>query len=211
MNSESIVAAAVRMVDEDGLDALTMRRLAGALGVSPMSLYRHVNDKDDLLDQLLDMVIGQFRAPAASEDDWGDQVAAFFDRFRQLLVDHPGVARLVATRAPRSPAWFRWIDQALGLIRAGGLEGVQAVNALTALLLYTMGFVLWELPPSPTTSLADWERLRLARLLGLLSDELPNVAELAPHLVHRATPEQFAWGLERLIAALPRDPREEVP
>jgi AcrR family transcriptional regulator len=189
-------------MDEQGPDALTMRRLAGALGASPMSLYRHVADKDDLLDQVLDTVVGRFQAPAPSDAGWERQVAEFFEALRRLLVDHPGVASLVADRAPGSGAWFRLADQALGLMRAGGFEGEDAVGAFTALLLYTLGFVMWERPLAGRMTSEEWDRRRLARLLTLSPDELPNVVELAPLLVTRATPEQFGWGLDRLIAGL---------
>ena len=205
LNSGVIVAAALHLVDQEGLDALTMRRLARALGVSPMSLYRHVDDKDDLLDQVLDAVVDRFAAPAAA-GGWPEQVVGFFEELRRLLLDHPGVASLVASRAPRSAAWFRVMEQALRLLRAGGFEGEDAVAAFTALLLYTLGFVMWELPGTGTADRSDWERRRLARLLNLLPDELPTVVELAPHLQRRATPEQFAWGLDRLIAGMQAGP-----
>lgn len=202
LNSEVIVTTALRLMDEQGPAALTMRRLAGALGVSPMGLYRHVDDKDDLLDQVLGAVVDRFQPPALPDARWEEQVTGFFEALRRLLLEHPGVASLVADRVPRSTAWFRVVEQALGLVRAGGFEGEDAVSAFTALLLYTLGFVMWERPQAGRPSSSDWARLRLARLLTLSPDELPNVVELAPHLVTRATPEQFAWGLDRLIAGL---------
>jgi AcrR family transcriptional regulator len=202
LNSEVIVTAALQLMDEQGPAALTMRRLAGALGVSPMSLYRHVDDKDDLLDQVLGAVVDRFQPPALPDAHWEEQVAEFFEALRRLLLEHPGIASLVADRAPRSTAWFRVVEQALRLVRAGGFEAEDAVSAFTALLLYTLGFVMWERPQAARPSSSDWARLRLGRLLTLSPEELPNVVELAPHLVTRATPEQFAWGLGRLITGL---------
>src|SRR5246127_517836 len=97
--ADDVVAAAIDIVDREGVDALTIRRVADACGLSPMAVYRHVRDKDDLLDRVVDRVTtewaGQLPEPVG---DWRDDVRGLLRRARELQLAHPGVAQLCVAR-----------------------------------------------------------------------------------------------------------------
>src|SRR5258707_15682777 len=95
---DDVVAAATGIVDGDGVDAMTIRRVAEACGLSPMGLYRHVRDKDDLLDRVVDAIVGPGLQDLQASGPWDQQMADLFRNLRRLLLDHPGVALLCVLR-----------------------------------------------------------------------------------------------------------------
>src|SRR5580693_28666 len=92
VTTDDVVAAAIDIADREGVDALTIRRVAEACGLSPMGLYRHVRDKDDLLDRIVDAVVGPDLQDLQASGSWDQQVADLFRYLRRLNLDHPGIA-----------------------------------------------------------------------------------------------------------------------
>ncbi len=140
-----IVAVAVTLADEEGADALSMRRVADALGVVPMALYRHVADKEDLLDGLVDSVIGEFAAPAGDAEttgDWRARVrAAAFDA-RHVVAHHPWARRAIETRTQRTPAVLAHMERLTQLFLDGGLS-----PDLTHHAMHVLGNRIWGFSP----------------------------------------------------------------
>ena len=101
LTRERIVEAALRLMDAEGLDAVTMRRIGRELGVEAMSLYNHVEDKEDILDGICELVMSEFAFPEPAED-WAESCRRAARSWRQLLKDHPDVMRLFDEIAPRS-------------------------------------------------------------------------------------------------------------
>src|SRR5439155_9252124 len=96
LTRQRIIRAALRVMDEDGLEAVTMRRIGRELGVEAMSLYNHVRDKEDILDSISEAVLGEFRVPEA--DDWSDGLRQAAREYRRLLHAHPNVVTLMTER-----------------------------------------------------------------------------------------------------------------
>src|SRR5437588_12380400 len=94
ITTDEVVAAAIDIVDRDGLDALTIRRVADACGLSPMGVYRHVRDKDDLLDRIVDAVVESNLDDIEPAGDWDEQILHLFRHARALFLQHPSVAVL---------------------------------------------------------------------------------------------------------------------
>ena len=143
LDRASIAAAALRILDERGPEALTMRALAGSLGVEAASLYAHVRDKADLVDAVLDSVLDEVIIPAATSDLRADFAAAF-GVYRRALVGHPAVVPLIAQRTSMSESQVRLVERSFELLERGGLTTRQAVDAHVTLLAYVLGFVLQE-------------------------------------------------------------------
>src|SRR5258706_13407939 len=98
VTADDVVAAAIDIADREGVDALTIRRVAEACGLSPMGIYRHVRDKDDLLDRVVDAVIGPGLRDLQASGPWAQHVAGLFRHLRRLLLRHPGLSALRVLR-----------------------------------------------------------------------------------------------------------------
>src|SRR5258707_440595 len=163
VTADDVGAAATGIVDGEGVDALTIGRVAEACGLSPMGLYRHVRDKDDLLDRVVDAVVGPGLQDLHASGPWDQQVAGLFRYLRQLLLDHPGVAVLCVLRPTPVLGVARFYARMLAALAEGGFTGTDAVHAFDTLTMFTFGSVLWETPR--TTDV----RVR-ARLIPIATD-----------------------------------------
>jgi AcrR family transcriptional regulator len=170
LTRDRIVAAAVDVADTEGLEALSMRRLAAALGYEPMSLYNHVENKDDLLAGMVDRVAGEM--VAEEQGDWRSSLHALLTVSRDVLMAHPWVASLWNNAWP-GPGRKRWMDSVLGCFRDGGFSAELAHHGFHAVDLFVVGAVQQQL----SFSVPDDPEEAVAAFL----DETP-VADY-PHLV----------------------------
>jgi TetR/AcrR family transcriptional regulator, tetracycline repressor protein len=144
LSRDAVIAAARTVADRDGLERLSMRSLAAELGVMPNTLYSHVAGKSELLDALLDDVLGEIETPGG--DDWRESLVALLDSTRAVLVEHPGLIPAFLTRPTRGENAMRLGGVCLDLLARGGVEGTRAVQAFRALLIFTIGFAAYEAP-----------------------------------------------------------------
>jgi AcrR family transcriptional regulator len=201
LTRERIVAAALRVMDEEGLEAVTMRRVGRELGVEAMSLYNHVTDKDDILNGIADEVMAGFDFPGDT-DDWKEDARRASRAWRTLLMAHPNVMVLLSERRSpiTSPDALRPTEHALSILRRAGLSPEDTVRAFRAFGGYIQGFVLMELAnmfgedASPGTA-APWA-------LDLPEDTFPMLCGCADYLVHCDPAADFEFGLELLIHGL---------
>lgn len=203
LTRERVIEAALRIMDQEGLEAVTMRRIGRELGVEAMSLYGHVRDKEDILDGVTESVMSQFLFPPAT-GDWTKDVHTMAREWRRLLSLHPGVLRLLAERHKplEGIAVYRPMDAALGVLRSAGLSAREAVQAFNALGGYIMGFVMMELglmPGQGKTDHAD-EHEEMGRALGDVG--LTHLVECFKYFVECDTDEQFEFGLDLMVRGL---------
>jgi AcrR family transcriptional regulator len=134
-----IVRAALRLVDEKGMAAITVQALASDLRVSPMALYNHVQDKEELLDLMLDLALGEvdLSAPAG---DWVTQMRALMYSYHQVLTAHPALARLYGSQVRIGPHGLRIMERGLGLLLEAGFSPADAADAFFALFTYIVGY-----------------------------------------------------------------------
>lgn len=137
LNRGRVLEAAVALADEAGLEALSMRRLAEDLGVVPMALYKHVANKDELLDGMVDVVIGEI-ASVGSGAGWKDAVRLRVLSARQALLRHPWARQALETRTNRTPAVLKYTDEFIGMFLAGGFS-----VDLTHHLMHALGSRMW--------------------------------------------------------------------
>jgi TetR/AcrR family tetracycline transcriptional repressor len=144
LSREDIVAAAVGIVTAGGHEEMSIRSLAASLGVAPMSLYRHIHDKDDLLGEVADRLLAGAWRPAAAEDDWQAWVIEAASRLRDFLVSQPAALHVYLTHPVVSPAAVDRMNAMMSVLRRTGLSEEGARSAYGALHTYTIGFAALE-------------------------------------------------------------------
>ncbi|MGC2192751.1 MAG: TetR/AcrR family transcriptional regulator [Candidatus Dormiibacterota bacterium] len=172
------------LVTSEGYERLTIRNLAAQLGVAPMSIYRHVRDKDDLLDEVVDRLLAQIWRPAAAPDDWRAWVAEAADKLRQFLVTQPAALHVYLQHPVVSQAAVVRMDAVMEILRKAVADEGAARRAYAALHTYTVGFAALE---------ASRERWRSTEA---------NSDHLAQQLAAYATPRQFATGLGYVLEGI---------
>jgi len=136
-----VLRAAVALADELGIAGVSMRRLAQQLGVVPMALYKHVADKDELLDGMVDVVIAEFDAPDPAQE-WKDGVRQRVLSARRAVLRHPWARQAIESRTRRTPAVLGYMDSVAGTFRAGGFS-----VDLTHHLMHALGNRIWGFSP----------------------------------------------------------------
>jgi AcrR family transcriptional regulator len=202
LTKERIVDAALRVMDAEGLEAVTMRRIGRELGVEAMSLYNHVEDKDDILDGVTERVMTQFDYSPFT-GDWLEDARAMAREWRRLLGLHPSVCQLLAERHKplEGLASYRAMDAALGLLRSAGLSDGDAAQAFNALGSYILGYVTMEqgLMLGNDEEQAKQHDLAMDALQG---SGLDNVVACLPHFAGCNTDQQFEFGLDLIFRGI---------
>ncbi len=139
----AVLAAALRLADEQGLAAVTMHAVARSLGVTPMALYRHVADKDALLDGLVELLLTEYPRPAP-EGRWDERLVALADGIRATARRHPAVFPLLLTRPAVTPAARTVRDAVQAALREGGLSDPEAARAERLISTAVLGFAASE-------------------------------------------------------------------
>jgi AcrR family transcriptional regulator len=193
-----IVRAALRLVDEKGLAALTLRALATDLRVSPMALCNHVRDKLELIDLMVDLMFGEVDT-SATEGDWLTQLRAMVCSYHEALAAHHELARVYSGRIRIGPHGLLLIERTIGLLLGGGFSPSEASDAYFTLFTYTAGFhqVGHIDPMLGTTSRDETEYYPT-----FPPQQIPFITAVSPHLDGQHRRERFVYGLDLLLTAL---------
>lgn len=140
-----ILRAALKLIDRDGLDALSMRKLGAMLGVEGMALYRHVGNKEQLLEGVAELLLEELDVSPAPSDSWIDAWHAIARSYRRLARSHAGAFRLLALSPLTTAARFERAQAPVGILREAGFSEVGAQRAFRTLLSYADGYLLREL------------------------------------------------------------------
>jgi len=204
LTRDRVVAEALAIISAGGAAALSMRALATRLGVVPAALYRHVGSKEQLYDLVLDRVLADVDCQADPALPWTGQVTALARRLRAVLEDHPGIAALLQTRDPISPASLALAEAFLAPLHAAGLPGRQAALAFRLIYDYTLGFALSD-PTSPGEQRVQDTATRAelhAFLRSLPASRFPALAALGAYAWADDRDQRFTASLDTLIAGL---------
>lgn len=205
LSRERVLRAAIAHADEGGLEALSMRQLAEMLGVAPMALYRHVANKDDLIDAMVDVVFGEIGLPSGGTD-WKTAMRQRAISLRDVLLRHRWAIGLMESRRSPGPANLRHHDAVLGKLRAAGFDVAMAAHAYSLLDSYIYGFALTKMIlPFDTT--ADVAEVAQDMLAPFPANEYPNLVEFISE--HAMKPgydygDEFEYGLDVLLDGLER-------
>ncbi|HUP82615.1 MAG TPA: TetR/AcrR family transcriptional regulator C-terminal domain-containing protein [Candidatus Limnocylindria bacterium] len=222
LNVDRIVAGGMALLDRDGLEGLSLRRLGAELGSGATSVYWHVPNKDALLDLLVDRLMEEAADQTRHDPGatWRAELAAHSVALRAVLQRHTGGAALLASRVPVGPNGLRFMEGVLSALTGAGFGGHQRALAYAALTSYTIGQVVLQAQAAPTNPRgrpAAGEQLQ--RLGDLLRDaprgRYPNVVESAADLTEITDEQAFSYGLQRMLDGLeaelaPVNPRRRV-
>jgi AcrR family transcriptional regulator len=205
LTREQVVAEALTVIAEQGVQALTMRSLAARLGVVPGALYHHVRNKQQLQDLLLDGVLAEVDVHLDPSLAWPEQLKVLAHRLRQVLEAHPGVAGILKTRDPLGPHSLALAEALLGPLQAAGFADREAGLAFFLLVDYTIGFAV----SSPATSINE-QRVRDPTTRGQLHqffrslppDRFPTLVALGEHVWLDNRDQRFTAGLNVLVDGL---------
>ncbi|WP_216907341.1 TetR/AcrR family transcriptional regulator C-terminal domain-containing protein [Nocardia noduli] len=202
----TVLEAALEIVDTDGVDGLSMRRLAEAMGRDPMIIYRHFANKAAVLDGVAEIVIAQLSIDS-SDADWAAQLRMIARDFRRLALAHPRVVPLLVTRplatplGLRPPAVVRPLEDILALLTGAGFSGADALHIYRALSGFLYGHVLNEIQEIVERPEETDQVLRLG-LHRLPISEFPLLRELAPVLAAYDGAAELERGLDTLLTGL---------
>ncbi len=198
MSREQIAEAALELVDREGLDALTMQRLAEQLGIGTMTVYGYFRSKDELLDAIVDAAVGDAQLPART-GPWREQLSELVHFAHQRLVAHPALVALRLRGPVLRPEALRFGEAVLDILYDAGFESAEAALSFRLLFTYLLGYA--ALSPSDTTE--EQRRQAAAAIAQLPEDMYPNLKRAADEASRAmAGEEAFAFGLERILDGL---------
>ncbi len=198
-----IAKAALRVIDSEGLDALTMKRLGSELGVAAMSLYSHFSNKDELLDEVVDLLFRELELPDGEGREWTDVALGLFSSLRRHLLGHLDSVSLVASRRVWSVDALAPTEMSLQNLREAGFDEWEAIDGHRLLLSFTLGYVLSEASARrvPAIHPEDWGIASYA-VHAVSADQAPTLAALAPIALAGHSDEQFDRCLRDILTAL---------
>src|SRR5215213_12004852 len=196
LSRRQILEAAIRFVDREGLEALSMRKLGSELGVEAMSLYNHVPNKVALLDGMVELLLGKLQIAPESEG-WERRVKDAYRAFRRLAHEHPNVFPLLVVRPPDTMDGVWLVEELLKTLGEAGCDPETALYAFRALSSYTSGYAMAEIrgfAMEPSGARAGASRLP--------DDDFPHIHELAAPLREVDHDAEFEFGLDLILAGL---------
>src|SRR6266498_6125353 len=178
LSKQRVLRAAVALADQGGVDALSMRKLAQQLGVVPIALYKHVANKDELLDGMVDVVVGEIDPPA-SGTDWKTAIRRRVLSARSALLRYPWASQIIESRTDPTPAVLAYMDSMIGIFRAGGFSIDLTHHALHAMGSRLLGFsqeLFDDTPDDPPEA--------QALMLQQMAEQFPNISEMVAGITH---------------------------
>ncbi len=207
LSRESIVEAALALFHEEGLDKITMRRVAAALDTGPASLYVYVRDTEDLHAEILDALlqpVTQLSPPA----DWRSGLKLLLRRYMSILLDRPELARMAMSTMPSGPNYLALVEQILALLREGAVPDGRVAWAVDLLLLYATA----QAAEKAAWKASSRSRSNFSSLTTAIEEAdagtLPNIARLGQDLLS-GRGERLEWGFDALINGILQTPRVE--
>jgi AcrR family transcriptional regulator len=206
LTKERVLQAAVELADRDGIEALSMRKLGQELSVDAMALYRHVRNKDDILDGIVDAVIAEIDVPV-SDGDWKSALRAQSVAARQVMLRHPWAPRAIVDRTTTSPIMLAYIESVLAKLADGGFSVEMAHHALHVLGSRILGFTQDPFEDSTDPAPSPEESAAFARAMA---DRFPRIADLAMSVRHGGAlgpcddDVEFEFSLDLILDGLER-------
>ncbi|MDQ2837910.1 MAG: TetR/AcrR family transcriptional regulator [Actinomycetota bacterium] len=217
ITTELLVDAAIELIESDGLDSLSMRRLADRFGIQAASVYWYVASKEHMLDLVVDRLLEMayqavflenVEQRRTDDENWQQVMRRIAIAYRGFLLAHPDSARVIAGRLVVGPNLAVLLEPVLGIFRQAGMSPREAVHSVYVMLVYVQGFVLHETAPlsaaaaGPNDDRSTTLNQMQQALEALPAERYPYTREAAEALARPDLPARFTFGLDRLIAGL---------
>ncbi|MFC5062566.1 TetR/AcrR family transcriptional regulator [Actinomycetospora atypica] len=205
---EGIVGTTLALVDEHGMDNVSLRRVAQALETGPASLYVYVADRAELFELVHDRVLGEVELPGEADGDWRDRLILLLERTVAVLGRHGGIASVALGRVPTGPNAMRYAEEVLRLLRSGGVSDEGCAYGVDLLSLVTSAAGYEEAVYRSPEWQGRTEESEVARITATYGSvdpaRFPTIAALAPVLTRGGGEERLRWAFEVLVDGLAR-------
>lgn len=198
---ETIVDTAVQSIETGGLGGLSMRQLAGLLGVTPTAIYYHVRDKDALLDLCAQAILAHIPAPTATLA-WPQQLRELILAQQRVFVRYPGLARFLLVHRESSIAALHWGEAILAVLHRGGFDAEASLQMLMTLSFLINPITLIDEPVRRSKSHPVLQRSHVATLMKKHKARLPMMTAVLPHMERISYEKQFEAALDQVIASI---------
>ena len=207
LTREGIVATALEVMRAEGLDRVTMRRLATELDTGAASLYVYVRNTAELRAYMLDeLLAGLDLSPVTAERDWRERLIAVLWSYTVVLAEHPGLAQSALVTRPSGPGYLHLLDGLLALLSAEVPAG-RAAWAVDLLLHFATSTATEQGTRSRAAGAREEEEQAIAAIASASADTYPHIAALGLELVSGAGPDRLTWGFHVLINGILQTPR----
>jgi AcrR family transcriptional regulator len=201
LSRERVLRVAMSLADQIGLESLSMRRLGQELGVQAMSLYKHVSNKDDILDGIVDLVGSEIELPTGGAN-WKNTMRRRAKSAHEVLMSHPWATQLIVSRANVGPGMLRYVETTIGCLHSAGFSYAMADHAWNAIDAYVYGFTLQRLnfPFQPD----EYAAVAEAYLPSIPVDLYPHIRGLSQEVIagRHSGIQQLEFGLELILDGL---------
>lgn len=207
LTRERVLRAALDFVDANGLAALSMHKLGAELGVQGMSLYSHVENKDALLDGIVEAMTWEAQLPPAEDTDWRDALRRLAGEIRGTILRHPAAAPLLVSRKVMPTRRLEQVDAYIGLLMRAGFTEDRAIDVLRTVVMYAHGYALVEACFTACAGCGPWpedELSQMRRVTEMVPRDAPDhLLRLAMLFCgHCDMDDQFNLGVELMIRGL---------
>jgi TetR/AcrR family transcriptional regulator, tetracycline repressor protein len=201
-----IIERAVEIADAEGIEAVSMRRIASDLGATPMALYNHVANKDELMSGIAGQLLREIDIASIDMSDWAKAIKTGYTEFRRVLLRHPKLLPVLQRKSEMSPDALRPIELAISILQGAGFSPEESLHAHWTLSGFAMGHVLWQL----TNPLLDGEAegLMMPQIMAMnqrrviTAEEFPYLTATLPAMEACDMDEAWEFGLDSIIEGL---------
>jgi AcrR family transcriptional regulator len=199
LTRQGIIDTALAILREEGLDKVTMRRVAAALDSGHASLYVYVRNTEDLHAQILDTLLAEVSSAAAGAGTWRDRMKALLTSYGAVLFRYPGIARMAISTQPSGPHYMALVEAILALLNEGGVTGRAAAWGLDLLLLFPTAVAVEHSTPKFTTYKAEALSSLATRITNADPVRYPNISRLGVEIVSGDGAARSDWGFDVLL------------
>ncbi len=202
LTRQGIVDVALTILKDEGLDKVTMRRIAAALDTGAASLYVYVRDTEDLHAQILDALLGSVSEAEPTEGTWRQRLKQLLTRYMLVLFKYPDIARMAMSTQPSGPHYLSLVDALLALLREGSVADREAAWAVDLLLLFATATAVEHGTPRPARQTAGEESALALEIATSDATLYPQIARLSNELLSGTGADRFEWAVDVLLAGV---------